>query len=90
MVAKGLVTFGSGRGVYSPNYYNSFHSQVLPFLAPLTTCRRASGLSKTIAKGSKAREEPTKKKKERKDFRRQDIKNALQFSLCDAMRFVRY
>ncbi|MCJ1475789.1 mitochondrial 54S ribosomal protein mrpl1 [Lambiella insularis] len=89
MAARGLVTFGSGRRIRLSSRYDSYHSQVLPFLAPLTTCRRASGLSKTIAKGSKAREEPTKKKKERKEFRRDDIKKALQFSLCDAMQYIR-
>ncbi|MCJ1385776.1 mitochondrial 54S ribosomal protein mrpl1 [Xylographa soralifera] len=68
-----------------------YRSQVLPFLAPLTTIRRASGLSKSLknSKNSKTREAPTKKTKVRTDFKRDDLKNAMQFSLCDAMRYIR-
>lgn len=59
-------------------------SPVLAFLAPLTTIRSASGISKGKKKDS--REAPTKSKKAKANFHRDDIKDALQFSLCDAMR----
>ncbi|MCJ1247962.1 mitochondrial 54S ribosomal protein mrpl1 [Trapelia coarctata] len=60
---------------------------VLPFLAQLTTIRRASRIS--LGKKKDNREAPTKTKKARANFHRDDIKNALQFSLCDAMRYIR-
>ncbi|MCJ1398873.1 mitochondrial 54S ribosomal protein mrpl1 [Xylographa trunciseda] len=88
MAAKSIIGSFSSHGAAQPGIPCLYRSQVLPFLAPLTTIRRASGLSKS-SKTSKAREAPTKKKKARTDFKRDDIKNAMQFSLCDAMRYIR-
>ncbi|KAL2040666.1 hypothetical protein N7G274_006645 [Stereocaulon virgatum] len=58
---------------------------LLPFLAPSFTCRYASGLSK----GGRRDRDPSKKKKTRTEFINLSLKNAIQFSLCDAMRYIR-
>ena len=53
-------------------------------LAPATACRFASGLSKGV---KRVRDQPKSKKKTRTDFINQSLKDAQQFSLCDAMRY---
>jgi len=55
------------------------------FLAPSSAVRHASGLSRN---DSRARDQPKKKKKARTEFINQSLKNAIQFSLCDAMRYT--
>jgi hypothetical protein len=59
--------------------------QILPFLLPFAARRRASGLAKGIK-----RKDPVeaRKKKARADFKREDLRNATMFSLCDAIRSV--
>ncbi|KAL9634710.1 MAG: hypothetical protein Q9164_003929 [Protoblastenia rupestris] len=55
-------------------------------LAPATACRFASGLSKG---DKRVRDQPKSKKKTRTEFINQSLKDAQQFSLCDAMRYIR-
>ncbi|KAL2044569.1 hypothetical protein ABVK25_012372 [Lepraria finkii] len=58
----------------------------LRVLAPSITCRYASRLSRG---DRRERDQPKKKKRARTEFINQSLKNAVQFSLCDAMRYNR-
>ena len=69
--------------LHSPIRCSSFNSPVLRCFAPSIPRRYASGLSRN---DSKARDQPKKKKKQRSEFKNQSLQDALQFSLCDAMR----
>lgn len=69
--------------LYSPIRCSSFRSPVLRCFAPSIPSRYASGLS---ISGSRARGQSKKKKKQRTEFKNQSLSDALQFSLCDAMR----
>lgn len=55
------------------------------FLLPAIQVRHAGGAGANPQKGKK-KNEPTKKRKERKHYIQYDLKDADQFSLCDAMR----
>lgn len=55
-------------------------------LTPSIAYRHASGLSRLDTKGTRPRDPAKKKKKARTEFTNQSLKDALQFSLCDAMR----
>ena len=57
------------------------NSSVLPFLCPLQ--QQSRGFRTTPSSKTKA----TKAKKKRKTFQQYDMKDAVQFSLCDAMRY---
>ena len=65
--------------------YSAVTSSVLKCFAPSVSCRYASGLSKT---SSKALAQGKKKKKQRSEYKNQTLRDAVQFSLCDAMRYV--
>ncbi len=69
--------------LHSPIRCSSINFPVLRCFAPSISCRYASGLSRN---DSKARDQPKKKKKQRSEFKNQSLRDALQFSLCDAMR----
>ena len=62
------------------------NAPILRCFAPLLSCRYASGLSKTT---SKALTQVKKKKKHRTEFKNQSLRDGLQFSLCDAMRYLK-
>ncbi|KAL6722202.1 hypothetical protein ACLMJK_001309 [Lecanora helva] len=62
------------------------HCRASPSLVPSLFCRRASGTSRST---SRAKDQPKKKKKGRTEYLNQSLKNAVQFSLCDAMRYIR-
>ena len=59
--------------------------RIAPQLLSITLSRHASGSSKS---GPAKKDAPKKKKKARTDFKREDLKHAIRFSLCDAMRWV--
>ena len=60
-------------------------AQILPFLVPFVTARHASSAPK--GKGKKVDVAAlARKKRERANFRRDDMKHAQLFALCDAMR----
>lgn len=67
----------------SPVRCSTINAPVLSCFAPSWSCRYASGLSRN---DSRARDQPKKKKKQRSEFKNQSLRDALQFSLCDAMR----
>ena len=67
----------------SPIRYSAVNVPVLKCFAPTLFCRYASGLSR---KDYKARDQPKKKKKQRKEFKNQSLRDTVQYSLCDAMR----
>ncbi|EAS31090.3 mitochondrial 54S ribosomal protein MRPL1 [Coccidioides immitis RS] len=69
--------------IFPPARPNS--SSVLPFLYPVQQQTRDL---RTGAK-TKAKDAAAKAKKKRRTFRQYDMKDALQFSLCDAMRYIR-
>ena len=69
--------------LHSPIRFSAVNAPVLKCFAPSLSCRYASGLSKTTAK---VQEQSKKKKKQRKEFKNQNLRDGLQFSLCDAMR----
>jgi len=61
-------------------------TQLFPFLVPFVAARHASGIS--IGNKAKAKQERLKKKKAKsKNYKRQPMSMAEQFSLCDAMRY---
>lgn len=67
----------------------------LPFpvglLQPIVHARHASkksGSSQSTQKNKKKGEAPKKKKKLRTTYKEYDMRDAEQFSLCDAMRFA--
>ncbi|MCJ1241300.1 mitochondrial 54S ribosomal protein mrpl1 [Varicellaria rhodocarpa] len=77
----------------SPSYPNvlcQFQKRlnVPRFLIPSVVTRAATGLSR-VPKGQKPKDQPKKKRKARADFHRQSLKNFEQWSLCDAMRYIR-
>lgn len=59
------------------------HLAALQYANRSISVRYASG--KSIG-DNRARDQPKKKKKQRNDFKHYDLKDAQQFSLCDAIR----
>ncbi|KAL9135725.1 MAG: hypothetical protein Q9175_003067 [Cornicularia normoerica] len=65
---------------------SSLKTPVLRCFPLSNPCRYASGLSRN---DSRARDQQKRKKKQRTEFKNQNLRDALQFSLCDAMRYIR-
>jgi hypothetical protein len=84
MASKCLTRATPSQNIHHLSNLSFQRPHVLTFLAPSIIGRKASGLSK--GKKKDVRETPAKTKKEKKNFKRDDLKGALQFSLCDAMR----
>ena len=78
MASKVPITY-----LRSPKHCSAVNGPVLRCFAPSLICRYASGLSRS---DSKAKDQPKKKKKQRSEFKNQSLRDAVQFSLCDAMR----
>ena len=69
--------------IYSPIRCSAVNAPILKCFAPSVSSRSASGLSRT----TKAKvQEQSKKKKKRTEYKNQNLRDGLQFSLCDAMR----
>ena len=71
--------------LYSPRHFSAVNAPILKCFAPAVSSRYASGLSKTTSK-AKSQEQAKKKKKKRTEYKNQNLRDGLQFSLCDAMR----
>ena len=79
MAAKAPIHY-----LYSPRRCSAVNFPILKCFAPSVSSRYASGLSKITSK-AKAQEQ-SKKKKKRTEYKNQNLRDGLQFSLCDAMR----
>lgn len=73
-------------------FSSQYSSPLQIFLLPFLSQRHATGISLRgkVGKGEAVKkEQPKKKKKARLTFRQYDLKDMTQFSLCDAMRYIR-
>lgn len=69
--------------LYSPRRCSAVNAPILQCFAPSVSSRYASGLSKTTKAKAQGQ---SKKKKKRTEYKNQNLRDGLQFSLCDAMR----
>lgn len=83
-----MATPASARCFRTVTCYPGVQLPVPKFLAPTMTYRHASGLSKLDTRGTRPRDPARKKKKARTEFINHTLKDAMQFSLCEAMRYL--
>ena len=69
--------------LYSPRRFSAVNAPILKCFAPSLSSRYASGLSVTTKAKAQVQ---SKKKKKRTVYKNQNLRDGLQFSLCDAMR----